>query len=80
MQDIVILHPNFAVVDMIKHGKDKADKGYSMVAEREGFEPPEPCDSTVFKTAALNRSAISPWGAIILVDHLASRIILLNYY
>ena len=34
---------------------------YSMLnclsAEEEGFEPPEPCGSTVFKTAALDRSA-----------------------
>ena len=30
------------------------------VAEREGFEPPEPCGSPVFKTGALNRSATSP--------------------
>ena len=29
-------------------------------AEREGFEPPETCASTVFKTAAFDRSAISP--------------------
>jgi hypothetical protein len=26
-------------------------------AEEEGFEPPEPCGSTVFKTAAFDRSA-----------------------
>ncbi len=30
------------------------------VAEREGFEPPDPCGSTVFKTAAIDRSATSP--------------------
>ncbi len=30
------------------------------VAEGEGFEPPEACASTVFKTAALNRSATPP--------------------
>jgi hypothetical protein len=30
------------------------------MAEREGFEPPEPFGSTVFKTAALNHSATSP--------------------
>ena len=30
------------------------------IAEREGFEPPEPCGSTVFKTAAIDHSAISP--------------------
>ena len=29
---------------------------YSL-AEEEGFEPPEPCGSTVFKTAAFDRSA-----------------------
>ena len=29
-------------------------------AEREGFEPPEVLPSTVFKTAAFDRSAISP--------------------
>src|SRR5690606_31610288 len=32
----------------------------AMMAEREGFEPPDPCGSTVFKTAALNHSATSP--------------------
>ena len=30
------------------------------LAEREGFEPPEALTSTVFKTAAINHSAISP--------------------
>ena len=30
------------------------------LAEREGFEPPDGCPSTVFKTAAIDRSAISP--------------------
>jgi hypothetical protein len=30
------------------------------MAEEEGFEPPEPCGSTVFKTAALNHSATPP--------------------
>ena len=29
-------------------------------AEREGFEPPEPLSSTVFKTAAIDHSATSP--------------------
>ena len=31
-------------------------------AEREGFEPPDLLQSTVFKTAAFDRSAISPLG------------------
>ena len=31
-----------------------------LIAEREGFEPPEPRSSTVFKTAAIDHSAISP--------------------
>ena len=30
------------------------------MAEREGFEPPEGCPSTVFKTAAFVHSATSP--------------------
>ena len=30
------------------------------VAEREGFEPPVPRGTTVFKTAAFDHSAISP--------------------
>ncbi len=32
------------------------------LAEREGFEPPEVLPSTVFKTAAIDRSAISPFS------------------
>ena len=31
-----------------------------LFAEREGFEPPDLLQSTVFKTAAFDRSAISP--------------------
>ena len=31
-----------------------------LLAEREGFEPPEARTSTVFKTAAIDHSAISP--------------------
>jgi hypothetical protein len=30
------------------------------LAEREGFEPPVPHSTTVFKTAAIDHSAISP--------------------
>ena len=35
-------------------------------AEREGFEPPEPRSSTVFKTAAIDHSAISPSAKVLL--------------
>ena len=38
---------------------------YLEMAEREGFEPPEACASTVFKTAAFDRSATSPRRASI---------------
>jgi hypothetical protein len=31
-----------------------------VLAEKEGFEPPEAFTSTVFKTAAIDHSAISP--------------------
>ena len=33
---------------------------FNLFAEREGFEPPDPLRSTVFKTAAFDHSAISP--------------------
>ena len=33
---------------------------FARSAEREGFEPPEVLPSTVFKTAAIDHSAISP--------------------
>ena len=33
-------------------------------AEEEGFEPPEHYCSTVFKTAAFDRSAIPPWAKV----------------
>ena len=33
---------------------------YPPFAEREGFEPPVPRSTTVFKTAAIDHSAISP--------------------
>ena len=33
-----------------------------LFAEREGFEPPVPLSTPVFKTGAFDHSAISPWG------------------
>tara|TARA_B100001750_G_scaffold124268_1_gene98664 strand:- start:1810 stop:2025 length:216 start_codon:yes stop_codon:yes gene_type:complete len=33
-------------------------------AEEKGFEPPEPVGSTVFKTAAFDRSATPPRGSL----------------
>ena len=33
---------------------------FCQMAEKEGFEPPVPFGTTVFKTAAFDRSAISP--------------------
>ena len=33
---------------------------FKEMAEREGFEPPEPRGSTVFKTVAIDHSATSP--------------------
>jgi hypothetical protein len=40
--------------------KMPAYAGHFQFAEREGFEPPDLLQSTVFKTAAFDRSAISP--------------------
>ena len=38
---------------------------FNLFAEREGFEPPDPLRSTVFKTAAFDHSAISPKSNVI---------------
>ena len=38
-------------------------------AEKEGFEPPDLLQSTVFKTAALDRSAISPGAKVLFFSH-----------
>src|SRR6267378_7492911 len=50
-----------------------------VLAESEGFEPPSPCELTVFKTAAFDRSANSPlpseagilraWKSACKIDH-----------
>ena len=34
---------------------------FRVLAEKEGFEPPVPCGTPVFKTGAFDHSAISPW-------------------
>ena len=57
----------FSYIASVKHSPNENEKGAnhflsgsSLSAEREGFEPPVVLPTTVFKTAALNRSAISP--------------------
>ncbi len=48
--------------------------GFRFLAEREGFEPPDLLQSTVFKTAAFDRSAISPnEGANITIKKFTSK-------
>ena len=45
--------------------KKKSCKSFDLqdsVAEREGFEPPVPLSTPVFKTGAFDHSAISPIG------------------
>ena len=63
----------------IVHKKNEPCRTRSLCwfAEREGFEPPEPLSSTVFKTAAIDHSAISPF-ANVLVMHIAHKIYLNN--
>ena len=46
-------------VFVMKKGSEINQRAF-VVAEREGFEPPEVLPSTVFKTAAIDHSAISP--------------------
>ena len=44
-------------------GRDDVMVTPGKMAEREGFEPPEPRGSTVFKTAAIDHSATSPMAS-----------------
>ena len=49
--------------DYLKAQKKKSCKSCDLqdsVAEREGFEPPVPLSTPVFKTGAFDHSAISP--------------------
>ena len=49
--------------DYLKAQKKKSCKSRDLqdfVAEREGFEPPVPLSTPVFKTGAFDHSAISP--------------------
>ena len=43
-----------------KNSRSQSDQLPSLLAEDEGFEPPDPCGSTVFKTAAIDHSANPP--------------------
>ena len=37
---------------------------YTFIAEREGFEPPVPLSTAVFKTAVIDHSTISPFSRL----------------
>ena len=50
---------------MIQKNPAHFKPGFQFLAEKEGFEPPVPCDTTVFKTAAFDRSAISPGAKVL---------------
>ncbi len=45
------------------------------LAEREGFEPPIPHGTPVFKTGAFNRSAISPDGTKLVIVSLKTSVL-----
>ena len=47
------------LLENIRHKKTGLNPAV-FLAEEEGFEPPEPRSSTVFKTAAFDHSAIPP--------------------
>ena len=66
---IINFHPAFTSTDSIfsKQKKPLNSSNFQWLsvfvfslAESEGFEPPDPCGSTVFKTAAFDHSASSP--------------------
>ena len=56
---LVTLDPKLTL-SVVKKKSRKASTLRDFLAEREGFEPPVPLSTTVFKTAAIDHSAISP--------------------
>ena len=61
------VEPPVSIVRGFESGPSDQKEGQTLksvplfdLAEREGFEPPDPCGSTVFKTAAFDHSATSP--------------------
>ena len=46
----------------VKTKKNTARVLFLVFAEREGFEPPVPCGTPVFKTGVIDHSTISPDG------------------
>ena len=44
----------------VKNDKKKSNPCGLLLAEREGFEPPVPLSTAVFKTAVIDHSTISP--------------------
>ena len=52
-----------------------------LLAEKEGFEPPEPLGSTVFKTAAIDHSAISPiYFATVFFFYCGTKVVIILEY
>ena len=65
----------FEYVGGLGHIKNPPFERVLVLAEKEGFEPPEGSSpSTVFKTVPFNRSGISPWAKIETRQILPSRI------
>ena len=53
----IFIHNGFCLADI---KKEATLSSHFTSAEKEGFEPPVHCCTTVFKTAAIDHSAISP--------------------
>jgi site-specific DNA recombinase len=63
----------------IKKGQTGILDRLSLSAEREGFEPPDLLQSTVFKTAAIDRSAISPGSKLDKQQHYSKGFFAITY-
>ena len=58
---VITLYTFAACQRQKKQRSSKLDAAFfCTLAEREGFEPPEPLSSTVFKTAVIDHSTTSP--------------------
>ena len=63
---MILIAQAFHGAKYLKHKKSPtvSDWAYPLLAEKEGFEPPVPRSTIVFKTTAIDHSAISPGAKV----------------
>ena len=58
---LTVTNPRVFSSPLSQNEKSPTCNASETFAEREGFEPPVPLGTTVFKTVVIDHSTISPW-------------------